>query len=105
MIYGKPDKKSFPICRNDLDNSVKPDLLALMSHDLMKRFRAVLAHPAIKAASVSEATGIPTSTLSDMLKEGWANRTLSHLDKISSELPALEAEIKKINAADTQAAQ
>lgn len=64
-----------------------------MTSDLVSRLREILEAPGITLRRVSEASGIPITTLADMKKPGWAKRTVSHLDAIEGVIEDLEQEV------------
>ena len=62
-----------------------------MTSELLNRFRRLLSQPGVTVRMVAEKTGIPYTTLIDMAKPDWSNRTFAHLERLEAALPELEA--------------
>lgn len=63
-----------------------------MTRATILRFRRGLKAKRYTLKEVSDATGVPITTLSDMSKEGWGKTLFDRLELLETALNCLEAE-------------
>lgn len=63
-----------------------------MGTDVLQRFRDGVAAKRFTLTKLSEVSGVPIATLSDMSNEGWRPQIFDRLEKLRTALDEIEGE-------------